>query len=115
MNLSTLSDKELYEAAIPIWELMKEGSNLIDYEIFSTAFSDELVERLKKEKFEEQCRKIPLLTSLGDSEPIAVIRREEGVTIIFRLFSSKLKGEFLAQIKLLGTIDNIEVSDAQVY
>jgi len=115
MTIHNHPDDEIYEAAIPIWEEMMRGSNAIDYDLFSKDFSVELKERVKKDNFEKQCNSEPLLTNLGTAIPIACIRREDSVTIIFKLLSTALKGEFVGQIRLSGTIKNLKVTDAQVY
>lgn len=115
MDISTLSDDKVYEVAIPIWETMMQGSNAINFELFSNSFSSELKERIGKEKFERQCKEFPLLTSLAKAEPIACIRRHDGVTVIFRQLSTQLEGEYIGQVRLSGETNNIEVTDAQVY
>jgi hypothetical protein len=115
MNISNLSDEKIYELADPIWDNMRKGSNLVDYETFSCFFSASLKERLNKERFENQCKEFPLLTSLGAATPVACIRRKEGVTVIFRQFSTRLEGEFVGQLTLSGTHAQNEVINAQVY
>lgn len=106
MELLNLSDEQIYEIANPIWESMTQASNTIDYE---------LKRRVTKDKFENQCKEVTLLTSLGNATPVACIRRDDGVTIIFKLLSTKLTGEFVGQLRLSGTSNNVIVTDAQVY
>jgi len=115
MDVSNLSDEQVYELAVPIWENMSKGSNNSDYEMFSSSFSSSLKKHVNRERFESQCKEIPLLTSLGASTPLACIRRKKGVTVIFRQLSTSLEGEFLGQLTLYGTKDKNEVINAQVY
>jgi len=115
LELLNLSDEQIYEIANPIWESMTQASNTIDYELFSNKFNDELKRRVTKDKFENQCKEVTLLTSLGNATPVACIRRDDGVTIIFKLLSTKLTGEFVGQLRLSGTSNNVIVTDAQVY
>ena len=115
MDLSDLSDEQIYELAAPIWNKMNKGSNSVDYETFSSSFSVSLKERVNKERFENQCKGFPLLTSLGAATPVACIRRKEGVTVIFRQLSTRLEGEFIGQLTLSGAKDKSEVINAQVY
>jgi len=106
LELLNLSDEQIYEIANPIWESMTQASNTIDYE---------LKRRVTKDKFENQCKEVTLLTSLGNATPVACIRRDDGVTIIFKLLSTKLTSEFVGQLRLSGTSNNVIVTDAQVY
>jgi hypothetical protein len=115
MDVSKLSDEEVYELAEPIWENMRKGSNNVDYETFSCFFSASLKGRVNKERFENQCKEFPLLTSLGAATPVACIRRKEGVTVIFRQLSTRLEGEFVGQLTLAGTHEKNKVINAQVY
>ena len=115
MNLVDLPDIQAFEFATPIWEKMKAGSNEVDYEQFSSSFSQDLKKLVTKERFESQCGEFPLLTSLGESNPIACIRRKEGITVIYRQLSSALEGEFIGQLTLSGTQESYEVVNAQVY
>lgn len=115
VDLSDLSDEQIYELAAPIWNKMNKGSNSVDYETFSSSFSVSLKERVNKERFENQCKEFPLLTSLGAATPVACIRRKEGVTVIFRQLSTRLEGEFIGQLTLSGAKEKSEVINAQVY
>lgn len=62
-----------------------------------------------------QSSEIPLLTSLAEVSPVACIRRNEGVTVIFRQFNHSLEGEYIGQLTLAGTLEEHEVVNAQVY
>lgn len=115
MDLSDLSDEQIYDLARPIWKMMSKGSNSINYETFSSSFCVSLKERVNKERFENQCKEFPLLTSLGSATPVACIRRKEGVTVVFRQLSTRFEGEFIGQLTLSGTNEKNEVINAQVY
>lgn len=115
VDISSLSNEQVYQLAVPLWETMKKGSNTVDYEKFSTFFSHSFKQLVDRERFERQCKEFPLLTSLGEATPVACIRRKEGVTIIFRQLSTILEGEFIGQLTLAGTAEKNEVIAAQVY
>jgi len=115
VEITSLSDTQTYEIAEPIWEKMKIGSNTVDYETFSSFFSEDLKNLVTRERFESQCKEFPLLTSLGKATPIACIRRKDGITVIFRQLSTTLEGEFIGQLTLSGTEEKHEVINAQVY
>lgn len=111
-----LSDEEIFRIAMPIWKNMNECSNGINYEGFSKKFSEDLKKRITKNRFEEQCEKFELLTSLkADAEPIACIRRKEGFAVIFRQYSAELEGEFMGSLVLSISEDEVEVMDAAIY
>ena len=113
--MTKLSDAQAFELAAPIWEKIKIASNAADYESFSSSFSEELRKLVTRERFESQCKEFPLLTSLGSAMPIACIRRKEGITVIFRQFSTTLEGEFVGQLTLSGTHEEPKVTNVQVY
>jgi len=115
MDLSELTENEVYRLAIPVWKEIIKGSNTMDFDVFSSSFTEELKNRIGREKFENQCNEFPLLTSLGAAEPVACIWRDKGVTVLFRQHSTKLEGEFVGQIRLNGSTESIEVTDVQVY
>lgn len=115
MDLRQLTDQDIYPLAQTIWDAMSRASRDIDYNTFCQAFSDALKQRISRERYESQCQEFPLLTSLSHAEPVACIRRSEGVTVIFRQFSSQLEGEFIGQLTLAGTAEQHEVVNAQVY
>ncbi len=115
MKLSILSDEKIFEIAQPIWDKMSEGSNKVDFELFSGHFSIELKNKIGKERFQSQCKEFPLLTSLGRATPVSCIRRKEGVTIIYRQLSTQLEGEFIGQLTLSGSSHEHRVINAQVY
>jgi len=115
MDISELPEKQVYEIAAPMWKIIIKGSNEIDFELFSSSFSEELKDRIGKDKFEKQCNEFPLLTSLGSFEPVACFRRENGVTIVFRQFSTRLKGEFIGQLRLIQSEGRTEITELQVY
>lgn len=115
MDLSDLSDEQIYELAAPIWDKMSKGLNNIDYETFSSSFCVSQKEQVNKERFDNQCKTLPLLTCLGVATPVACIIRKEGVTVVFWQLSTCLEGEFIGQLTLSGTKEKNEVINAQVY
>jgi len=110
MSITRCSNSEINEMARPIWLNLAKGSNEIDYPAFSRDFSLELKERITKERFASQCREFPLLTSLSeDFEFIDCIRRKDAVTVLWRLCSTELEGEFLGALTLEQTNTGVSV------
>lgn len=111
-----ITDEEIFKIARPIWKNMNASSNQIDYEGFSRDFSNELKKIITKGRFEAQCKKHKILTSLiADAEPIACIRRKEGIGVIFRQLSSSQEGEFMGNLIISLENGKAEVLDATIY
>jgi hypothetical protein len=63
MNLHILSDAELEKLAHPIYTRIIRGSNTGDYSLFSSEFTNELLERITPERFVSQRNEFPLLSN----------------------------------------------------
>lgn len=101
MKLSTLTDSELEKIARPIYLDIVRGSNAGDYSLFSKNFSKELSGRITPERFESQRNEFPLLSSISENfEYLGSIKREIGVSVLWKLESTTLKGEFLGAVTL---------------
>jgi len=101
MKLHTFTDSELEEIARPIYLGIVRGSNAGDYSLFSQDFSKDLSERITPERFESQRNEFPLLSSISENfEYLGCIRREVGISILWKLKSTTLKGEFLGTVTL---------------
>ena len=111
MNLHILSDQELEKLARPIYTRIIQGSNLGDYSLFSDRFTEELTERITPERFASQRDKFSLLSSISENyEFLGCIRRELDVSVLWRLRSTALKGEFLGSVTLRTVGNEVQVS-----
>jgi len=114
--MNEMSDKEIFEIAAPIWNSLNSASNNKNYEEFSKQFSSKLKAFLTKERFLEQCNKHKLLSTLViGAEPVACIRRSEGVGVVFKQLSSGLSGEFMGNLVLTNTSGGVEILDVTIY
>jgi len=110
-----LKNEQLKSVALPIWKNIVEAAAEQSYARFSRGFSDDLLAKLSEEHFRESCRDYPLLTSIApDFELIDSIKRENGVTILWRLTSTQLAGEFLGQLTLQSGKSRMEISGVSV-
>ena len=110
MGITRHTNAEINEMARPIWLNLIKGSNQIEYLVFSKDFSLELKERITKKRFVSQCKEFPLLTSLSEYfEFIDCVRRKEAITVLWRLSSTKLEGEFLGALTLEKTNTGVSV------
>lgn len=114
--MDKLSDSQVYDIAKPIWDNMNQCSNNMDYEGFSRDFSLSLKETISRERFESQCQKFSLLTSLIlGAEPVAYLRRKEGYGVVFKQLSFKEEGEFMGNLILSIENGKALVIDATIY
>jgi len=110
-----LKNEQLKSVALPIWKNIVEAAAEQSYARFSRGFSEELLAKLSEEHFRESCRDYPLLTSIApDYELIGSIQRENGVTILWRLNSTQLPGEFLGQLTLQTGKAGMEIGGVSV-
>ncbi|TCV79006.1 hypothetical protein [Sulfurirhabdus autotrophica] len=111
MNLHALTDLELEQLARPIYMRIIRGSNAGNYSLFSDEFTNELLERITSDRFASQRNEFPLLSSISVKfEYLGCIRRELDVSVLWRLRSAVLKGEFLGSITLRAIGNEARVS-----
>ena len=115
LKLSNLEKEQLKSVALPIWKNIVEASRDEDYARFSRGFSSELRAKLSEEHFRISCQEIPLLTTIdSDFELIDSIQREKGVTILWRLRSTRYDGEFLGILTLQSGSSGMEITGVSV-
>lgn len=101
MKLHTLTDSELEKIARPIYSGIVRGSNKGDYSLFSREFTEELAGLITTERFESQRNEFPLLSSISENfEYLGCVKRETAITVLWKLTSTTLKGEFLGTVTL---------------
>ena len=101
MKLHTFTDSQLEKLARPIYLGVIRGSNAGDYSMFSHDFTEELAWRITPERFESQRKEFPLLSSISENfEYLGCIKREDAVSVLWKLRSTTLKGEFLGTVTL---------------
>ncbi len=115
VQLSNLEKEQLKSVASPIWNNIIEASREQDYARFSRGFSSELRGKLSEEHFRMSCQEIPLLTTIEPNfEFIDSIQREKGVTILWRLWSSRFEGEFLGVLTLQSGESGTEITGVSI-
>jgi len=102
MNFSGKSDEEIASIANPIWECLVQGSNENDYGKFSRHFSRESFKAMPEEELKRQTEATHHVMGLvsPDREFIGCIRRESGVTVLWKCRFTNGKGERLGQLTL---------------
>ena len=110
-----LKNDQLESVALPIWNNIVEAANEQSYARFSRGFSNDLLAKLSEEHFRASCEDYSLLTSIApDYEMIGSIQRVNGVTILWRLTSTRLQGEFLGQLTLQSGESGMEITGVSV-
>jgi hypothetical protein len=102
MDFSDKSSEEILNIAEPIMNNIIEGSNDKDYGKTSKDFSSTMLSALSKKEFERQIEESIEKTGNIKKERkfISCIYRESGVTILWKGYYEKVKGEVLAQLTL---------------
>lgn len=114
-KLSELEKQQLRAVALPIWKNIIESSRNQDYAAFSRGFCNDLKSKLSEAHFRQSCIDFPLLTTIADDyEIIGSVRREKGITILWRLTSTEYAGEFLGILTLHRGAAGIEITGVSV-
>ncbi len=112
---SRLQKEQLREVAEPIWKNIIAAARDRDYARFSRGFSNDLLAKLSEEHFLQSCEDFPLLTTIEpEFEYIDSIKRENAITILWRLSSSRYVGEFLGQLTLQSGDAGMEITAVSV-
>jgi hypothetical protein len=114
-QFSRLQKEQLRAVAEPIWKNIIEAAGEHDYARFSRGFSNDLMAKLSEEHFRQSCEDFPLLTTIvADFEFIDSIHRENAITILWRLRSSRYEGEFLGLLTLQSGDNGMEITAVSV-
>ncbi len=101
MNIIEHTDDELASIAHPMWEDLIRYSNEGEYGKFIRKFSYEMLFGLNEVEIGKQFAKSELTRSLDSNyDFIGYIRRNEHVTCLYRMRSSKREGEWLGRMVL---------------
>ena len=110
-----LKNEQLKLVALPIWKKIVEAAAEQNYARFSRGYSTDLLAKLSEEHFRKSYEDYPQLTSIDSNyEFIDSIQRENGVTILWRLRSTRLAGEFLGQLTLQSGTSGMEITGVSV-
>ena len=101
MNIIEQSDDEILAVAHPMWEDLIRYSNEGEYGKFIRKFSYELLFGLNEIEIGKQFAKSELTRNLDpDFDYLGIIRRNQHVTVLYRMRSSKKEGEWLGRLVL---------------
>ena len=101
MNIIEKSDDEILAVAHPMWGDLIRYSNEGEYGKFIRKFSYELLFGLNEVEVGKQFAKSELTRSLDTSyDYLGLIRRNQHVTVLYRMRSTKKEGEWLGRLVL---------------
>ena len=117
MNLIEQTDEEILEIATPMWDDMIRYSNEGEYGKFIRNFSYDLLYGLNEVEVGKQFAKSDLTRSLDTSyDLLGLIRRNEHVTVLYRMRSTKKEGEWLGRLVLgYNNDDEVKVFGASIF
>lgn len=101
MNIIEQTDEEILAVAHPFWDELIKHSNDGEYGKFIRNFSYDLLYGLNEVEVGKQFAKSELTRSLDPNyDFLGFIRRNEHVTALYRMRSSKKEGEWLGRLVL---------------
>nr|CAA6816143.1 MAG: FIG01182850: hypothetical protein [uncultured Thiotrichaceae bacterium] len=101
MNIIEQSDDEIFSVAHPMWDDLIKYSNEGEYGKFIRKFSYDLLFGLNEVEIGKQFAKSELTRSLDSNyDCLGLIRRNEHVTVLYRIRSTKKEGEWLGRLVL---------------
>ena len=116
MNIIEKSDDEILQIAHPMWDDLIKYSNEGEYGKFVRKFSYECLFGLNEVEVGKQFAKSELTRNLDpDYDYLGLIRRGEHVTVLYRVRSTKKKGEWLGRLVLGFEDDEIKIFAASIF
>ena len=115
-NIIDLSDDEILSFAVPLWEHLVRSSNEGKYGEFIRNFAYSLIQGLNEVEIGKQFAKSELTRSLSeDYDYLGLIRRGEHVTVLYRVRSTKKKGEWLGRMVLGHEEGEVRIFGASIF
>ena len=117
MNITEQTDDEILAVANAYWDDLIKFSNDGEYGKFIRNFSYELLFGLNEVEIGKQFAKSELTRSLDPNyDFLGLIRRNEHVTVLYRVRSSKKEGEWLGRMVLgYDKEDEIKIFGASIF
>jgi len=117
MNIIELSDDDILATAHPMWDDLIKYSNEGEYGKFIKNFSYDLLFGLNEVEIGKQFAKSELTRSLDPKyDFLGLIRRNQHVTVLYRMRSSKKEGEWLGRLVLgYDKDDEIKIFGASIF
>ncbi len=116
MNITELSDEEIFEIANPLWDELLKYSNNSNYLKFIRHFSYEFKKAANEVEIGKQFAKATLTKNLDRNlDPLGIIRRDEYVTVLYRQRNTKRPGEWLGRLVLGYEEGEVKIFGATIF
>ena len=116
MNIIDKTDQELQDVALPMWDELILYSNKGQYGKFIRNFSYDLLLGLNEVEVGNQFVKSELTRSLSQEyDFLGFIRRGQHVTCLFRVRSTKKKGEWLGRMVIGYERGDVKIFAASIF
>ncbi len=116
MNIIDKTDDEIVGVAHPMWEDLIKYSNKGQYGKFIRKFSYNLLLGLNEMEVGKQFAKSDLARNLSSEyDYLGIIRRGEHVTVLYRVRSTKMEGEWLGRLVLGYEEGGIKIFSASIF
>ncbi len=116
MNIVEKADDEILAIAHPMWEDLIKYSNQGEYGKFIRNFSYGLLFGLNEIEVGKQFAKSELTRSLdANYDYLGLIRRNEHVTVLYRVRSTKSAGEWLGRLVLGYEEGEVKIFGASIF
>ena len=116
MNIIDDSDEEILEVAHPMWDDLIKYSNKGQYGKFIRNFSYELLLGRNEVELGKQFKRSMLARKLSKEwDYLGIIRRGEHVTVLYRVRSTEIEGEWLGRLVLGYEKGEIKIFSASIF
>ena len=116
MNIIDHSDEEILEVAHPMWDDLIKYSNKGQYGKFIRNFSYDLLLGLNEMEVGKPFSKSLLARKLSKEwDYPGIIRRGEHVTVLYRVRSTEMEGEWLGRLVLGYEKGEIKIFSASIF
>jgi len=116
MNIIEHTDKDILIIAHPMWDDLIKYSNRGQYGKFIRKFSYDLLLGLNEVELGKQFKKSLLARKLSKEWVyLGIIRRGEHVTVLYRVTSTQMEGEWLGRLVLGYEQDEVRIFSASIF
>lgn len=116
MNWNNLNDKQILAIGEPIWLNLQEGARTDNYEKFSRDLGKDMKAHVTEEELLRQRQaSVPDMGNFKEqTDFIAILRHDFGVTLLWKVYFEKKPGEYLGRMLLSMEDDELKVIAAGV-
>jgi hypothetical protein len=116
VNIIDKTDEEIWAAADPLWRDLLKNSNEGKYGEFVSSFAKSLALAMNQVVVNHQFANSELARSLSDNfDRLAIIRRGEHITVLYRQRSTKKQGEWLGRLVLGYENGEVRIFAASIF